>query len=881
MAILLTCQSATAQTADPFVHPGVLLSKAQLDWMAEEVNSGVEPWATEFANAQTVVKNSSHIAWGSLSYKVQGPWPGGWNQCGSYSTPDDGCTYADADSTAAYIQALLWYITGNQAYANNAITYMDAYAQNMKGYKFGSTGAGACPDSSGAACENGPLQAAWDSTKWPRAAEIIYYGRPASTNGVGSGWTAAEFQAFQAMLTNAYLPLIENGSPDNGNWELAMIEGMMGIAVVTENQALLQKAQAMWIQRIPATFYNFDDDGSNPSANGDPWPVPFPRSNGTGTTWNGQEIFTAATSGVAQETCRDLNHGGYSTSAAIAAAETDYIQSNLTANLYTSTATYTPPAPWTGPSFEVDAENRLVEMLNVNAGLQLAQSTTAPADFCTGAKDAITLGDGTTYVIGYNEYHNRLHDPNMADASGTTGVQGTSNTYNWINNYGIKIAADTDAGAHLTVFEALTHYSNAPATQTVVTVTANNQTMTQGSSVPTLTYILSPSVTLAADPTCATTATSGSPVGTYPIACSGAVLSGDTFTYVAGTLTVTAAPVNVTVTANNQTMVAGSAVPALTYTLSPVVTPTTNPTCTTTATSGSPAGSYPITCSGAVLSGDTFSYVAGTLTVTPAPVNVTVTANNQTMVAGSAVPALTYTLSPVVTPTTNPACTTTATSSSPAGTYPITCSGAVLSGDTFTYVAGTMTVTPATVNVTVTANNQTMVAGSAVPALTYTLSPVVTPTTNPACTTTATSSSPAGTYPITCSGAVLSGDIFSYVAGVMTVSPNSTSPTFTLSASPSSVSLAQDASTTDTITVTSQGGFNSAVALTITGMPASFETPKFSPSSVTPAANGSITSSLSLEAKGGTTPGTYTLTVTGKSGSTTVNTTITLTITAK
>jgi uncharacterized membrane protein len=71
------------------------------------------------------------------------------------------------------------------------------------------------------------------------------------------------------------------------------------------------------------------------------------------------------------------------------------------------------------------------------------------------------------------------------------------------------------------------------------------------------------------------------------------------------------------------------------------------------------------------------------------------------------------------------------------------------------------------------------------------------------------------------------------------------------------------------------------VALTIAGMPSSFETPKFSPSSVTPATNGSITSTLSLEAKGGTTPGTYTLTVTGKSGSTAVNTTITLTVTAK
>jgi MBG domain (YGX type) len=41
---------------------------------------------------------------------------------------------------------------------------------------------------------------------------------------------------------------------------------------------------------------------------------------------------------------------------------------------------------------------------------------------------------------------------------------------------------------------------------------------------------------------------------------------------------------------------------------------------------------------------------------------------------------------------TNPTCTTTATSSSPVGTYPITCSGAEGVGYSFTYVNGTLTI---------------------------------------------------------------------------------------------------------------------------------------------------------------------------------------------
>ena len=55
---------------------------------------------------------------------------------------------------AAYVQALLWYITGNQTHANNAMAIMNAYARNFKGYA-GSNGS-SCP--SGTDCPNAPLQ---------------------------------------------------------------------------------------------------------------------------------------------------------------------------------------------------------------------------------------------------------------------------------------------------------------------------------------------------------------------------------------------------------------------------------------------------------------------------------------------------------------------------------------------------------------------------------------------------------------------------------------------------------------------------------------------------------------------------------------------------
>jgi len=104
------------------------------------------------------------------------------------------------------------------------------------------------------------------------------------------------------------------------------------------------------------------------------------------------------------------------------------------------------------------------------------------------------------------------------------------------------------------------------------------------------------------------------------------------------------------------------------------------------------------------------------------------------------------------------------------------------------------------------------------------------------------------------------------------------SPSFTVSASPSTVSLQQGATATSTITVASQNSFNSATTLSASGLPSGV-TAAFSPNPVTPPANGSATSTLTFTASSTATTGTSTVTVTGTSGSITQSTTITLTVT--
>ena len=120
------CSSVTVQ-AQTWTHPGIVVSQAQLDATRTAYQNG---------NAVVVdqVNKAMNSSYGSLSYTVQGPWSGGINQCGANSNPNNGCQEADNDSNAAYVQALLWYMTGNQTYANNAINIMNAYASNFRGY---------------------------------------------------------------------------------------------------------------------------------------------------------------------------------------------------------------------------------------------------------------------------------------------------------------------------------------------------------------------------------------------------------------------------------------------------------------------------------------------------------------------------------------------------------------------------------------------------------------------------------------------------------------------------------------------------------------------------------------------------------------------------
>jgi len=366
--------------AQAMVHPGVVVSGPQIAFVRDQVKAKREPFYSEYEKAVA----SEYAA---KNYEPKGPPAGGVIECGSHSHPDNGCHAQDDDATAAYLQALLWNLSGDKRYAENAIRILNAYGRGLKAYTN----------------TNQKLQAAWSGELLPRAAELMRYSN--------AGWKAEDVAAFSKMLTQVILPEIKDGSPENGNWELSMIDAMMGIAVFTNDRPLLNHAEKMWKERVPSYFYDFELDG--------PHPGPAPRQQAK-VNWFGTTDLNATVDGIAQETCRDLEHTTYSIAAATYAAETAHIQGDKL--------------------FEAE-QNRLVATLEFHAHLLLKKDPVPPL-VCGGE---VKLSRGYTFAVGYNEFHNRL------------GVA-MPMTAAWLQQVEQK---PEQVDPHMMVFEPLTHAADA------------------------------------------------------------------------------------------------------------------------------------------------------------------------------------------------------------------------------------------------------------------------------------------------------------------------------------------------------------------------------------------------------------------------------------
>lgn len=190
-----------------FVHPGINQQAADLGHMKKMVLGQVEPYFSAFqrlkkaADTPYVIRPYTHV--------LRGP----------YGKPNIGGDALRNGANMAYDNALLWYITGDQHYADNAIQIINAWSPVLWSFDY----------------NDAKLLAAWTGHLLCNAAEILRY--------TPSGWKQKDIDQFSNMLMTVYYPLMRYYYPQaNGNWDGAIVHSLFAIAVFNDNRKIFDHA---------------------------------------------------------------------------------------------------------------------------------------------------------------------------------------------------------------------------------------------------------------------------------------------------------------------------------------------------------------------------------------------------------------------------------------------------------------------------------------------------------------------------------------------------------------------------------------------------------------------------------------------------------------
>ena len=236
--ILVLCAAggtALAQAARPaatgaFVHPGLLHTRADLDRMRQQVAAGREPWKAGFEALRSHAQSRS-------DWELRGPLEAVTRETGD----SHGNTEMVLDGNAAYQNALMWCVTGDEAHARKAVQILNAWAGTLRRM-------------------NGrdvQLAAGLNGFKFVNAAELMRHTYPA--------WKAEDIARFERMLRDAiYPPIKDFATFANGNWDAACLKTIMAIGVFCDDRALFDRA-ADYLRSGKGngrlTHYVFNDSG--------------------------------------------------------------------------------------------------------------------------------------------------------------------------------------------------------------------------------------------------------------------------------------------------------------------------------------------------------------------------------------------------------------------------------------------------------------------------------------------------------------------------------------------------------------------------------------------------------------------------------------------
>jgi hypothetical protein len=234
--LFLQNQHANAQS---FVHPGLSHKRSDLDRMKLMVAAGKDPWKSSFTNL-------SLNPYASYNYIVKGsPSNTVLNQ-----TISSEYNKIKFDGLAAYYNSLMWYITGDERYAQKAVEIFNAWV-NIRQFITDGTNA---------------LDAGRVIWKLLEGAEIIKATYP--------GWQQSDIDKFNAMLvypgySTTQVPTdsinsshvtfywyMYNGDPArHGNQGIFAMRGIMAMGIFLDNRTMYDRA----LRYLTAQTHRADD----------------------------------------------------------------------------------------------------------------------------------------------------------------------------------------------------------------------------------------------------------------------------------------------------------------------------------------------------------------------------------------------------------------------------------------------------------------------------------------------------------------------------------------------------------------------------------------------------------------------------------------------
>ena len=203
-----TAASTAKGVHGPIVHPGILQTRADLEFMKARIKAGEEPWKSAW-DRLLAEPNSS------LDFK---PQPFVHIIRGAYGAGQKGGVELTASTGAVNSHVLQWYVTGNEAHARKAIEILDAWSSTLADF-----------------FENDAmLLAGWTGGELCNSAEILRATYPA--------WRGESITQFKKMLLTVYVPLLRMFYPEaNGNWDAAIMDAMLSIGIFCENRQMMEE----------------------------------------------------------------------------------------------------------------------------------------------------------------------------------------------------------------------------------------------------------------------------------------------------------------------------------------------------------------------------------------------------------------------------------------------------------------------------------------------------------------------------------------------------------------------------------------------------------------------------------------------------------------